>query len=673
MEQKRLNQTSAYRFKRFVRKSYNAFNSMHKVVNIGVVAGCTLTMAYTANAVAQTNTPQQPLKIMESELEEVMVSASRIEAPINQTAKLVTIITKEQLSQAPVQSIADLLNYTANIDLQQRGAHGVQADISIRGGSVNQTTILLNGINISNPHTGYYSLDIPINLSDIERIEILHGPAALVYGSGAFAGGINIITKKETSEKLFATIQGGMHNLKGVEIRSTAKKGIANHSFSAGYNSSDGYIANSDYDIYNLLWQSRLQFRENSKIDLQLGYNDKRYGANTFYTAAYPEQYEQTSTYMGTIKGEFGSVLKIVPILYWNRHHDQFDLVRNTTFGRNFHRNDTYGANLIIAYHSKFGNTTLGGEIRREDILSSKLGHDLANVHRKYTQYDDRTISSLAFEHNITINKVTLAGGILFNYTTLDDKGKFYPSLSISYRPTYNLKIHSSWDKSTRLPTFTELYYTTITHEGNEQLKSEKSESVELGLSYTKGNLKAYATGFMMWGRNIIDWVKMDINGEKKVASWNHTKIDTKGIEVGIQYRLGNTFPFLGEDASIKLDYTRMHQTFDTKEYSSKFALCYLRDKFTTQFNHRIIGDLSANWYFRFQKRMGQFIINEGKADEHTKNFPAYSRLDLKLNYKWEKINIFLNCENIYDTQYFDLANIPQAGFWLSGGINITL
>lgn len=673
MEQRRFNQTSAYRFKRFVRKSYNAFNSMHKVVNIGVVAGCTLTMAYTANSVAQTSSIQQPLKIMESELEEVMVSASRIEAPINQTAKLVTIITKEQLSQAPVQSIADLLNYTANIDLQQRSPHGVQADISIRGGSVNQTTILLNGINISNPHTGYYSLDIPINLSDIERIEILHGPAALAYGSGAFAGGVNIITKKEASEKIFATIQGGMHNQKGVEIRSTAKTGIANHSLSASYSSSDGYIANSDYDIYNLLWQSRLQLKENSKIDFQLGYNDKKYGANTFYTADYPEQYEQTSTYIGTVKGEFGTKLKIVPILYWNRHHDQFDLVRNTSFGRNFHRNDTYGANLILSYYSKWGNTSLGGEIRREDIISSKLGHDRVNNHRKYSQYDDRTISSLAFEHNININKVTLAGGILYNYTTLDKKGKFYPSLSISYRPIESLKIHSSWDKSTRLPTFTELYYTTITHESNDKLKSEKSESVELGLSYTKGNFKAYTTGFMMWGRNIIDWVKIDINGEKKTASWNHTRIDTKGIEAGIQYRLGSILPFLGEEASIKIDYTRMHQTFDTQQFSSKFALCYLRDKFTTQLNHHIIKNLSLNWYFRVQKRMGEFTLNEGKPDEHKKAFPTYSRLDLKLNYKWDKTNLFINCENIYDTQYFDLANIPQAGFWLSGGINITL
>ncbi len=134
---------------------------------------------------------------MEKELDEVMVTASRVETPVNQVAKLVTIITKEQIEQAPVQSIQDLLVYAANIDVIQRGGHGVQADISIRGGSFDQNAVLLNGVNLTNAQTGHYSFDIPINLSDIERIEIIHGPAALIYGSSAFSGGESTLLQRK--------------------------------------------------------------------------------------------------------------------------------------------------------------------------------------------------------------------------------------------------------------------------------------------------------------------------------------------------------------------------------------------------------------------------------------------------------------------------------------------
>ncbi|WP_080905823.1 TonB-dependent siderophore receptor [Parabacteroides sp. Marseille-P3160] len=674
MNKKIFNEQKAYRFRRFARKAYSAFNSMHRIVNHGVVAGCVLSVVHTTSTKAQTVAEDpSPAHPLEQELDEVMVTASRIEMPIAQTAKLVTVITKEQIAQAPVRSIADLLNYAANVDLVQRGGHGVQADISIRGGSADQTAVLLNGINITNPHTGHYSLDLPINLSDIERIEVLHGPAALVYGTGAFSGGINIITKKKADAKAYANVEFGMHELRDMELRGAVRTGIADHSLSVGRGSSDGYIANSDYDLYNVLWQTRLNLKNESKLDFQLGYNDKKYGANTFYTADFPNQYEQTATYMGTIKGEFGSTLKIVPILYWSRHHDQFDLIRDSTYGRNYHRSDTYGANLILSYRSNFGNTSLGGELRREDIMSSKLGYPMVEPHRRYAKYDGRTIASLALEHTLTINRLTLSAGALLSHNTLDDKTRLYPSVSVSYRPMDEWNLYGSWSKSSRLPTFTDLFYTTETHEGNEGLKSEKSESAELGLKYNRGILSAYATGFLMWGRNIIDWVEVEVDGKSKYASWNHTEVNTQGVELGTKLVLGELIPVLGRKASLGIDYARMNQTCDTDNEKSLYSLNYLRDKFTAQLHHRIFGGLSAGWYFRFQKRMGQYKVYENHKDTGRRaDYPFFSTLDLKLNYELQALDIYLDLNNFYDTDYFDRGSIPQAGFWLTGGIRYT-
>ncbi len=667
---KRLNDQQAFRFRRFVRKAYSAFNSMHKVVNIGVLTSSMLAFAHLSPVSAQQGAGTVADKMPEEELDEVTVTAARVETPLAQSARLVTVITRAQIEQAPVQSLQELLAYAAHIDVIQRGGHGVQADISIRGGSADQTAILLNGINLTNPHTGHYNLDLPVNLSDIERIEIIHGPSALIYGSGAFSGGINIITKKEIDARVYANAEAGMHNLWRGDVRGAAEIGRTRNSLSAGYQSSDGYIPHSDYQMYNLLWQTRWKARENAYLDMQLGYNNKHYGANTFYSAKFPNQYERTSAYMATLKGSFGQTLRVIPILYWSRHYDQFDLIKDTPKGRNFHRGDTYGANLIFQYTSRIGTTTLGGEVRREDIVSSKLGKPRAHPEGDYTKYDDRTTSSVTLEHTYATSRFSLSAGALVNYNTLTDAVRFYPSVSAAYRPAEGLKIATTWSQSTRMPTFTDLYYTQETHHANEHLKPERSESVDLGVTYDRPLVSAYVKGFLMWGRDMIDWVRT--SGDAKWASWNLTEVDKQGVEIGATLRPGQQWPTLGH-SELSISYARMNQTADSKGLESKYLLNYLRDKLTVQLRHPVYRNFSAAWHFRLQKRMGNYRRFEGSADAGLHPYPAFSVLDLKLNYKLRNVDLHVNLNNLYDTQYYDVGNVPQAGFWLMGGVTYRL
>ena len=676
MKQLNVFKKRAYRFKRFARKSYSAFNSLRMVVNIGVITSCMLTFAHATPTAAQnSNEVEHPGNSLETELEEVMVTASRIEMPLAQTPKLVTVISKEQIAQTPAQSIQDLLVYAANVDILQRGSHGAQADVSIRGGSFDQTAILLNGINLSNAQTGHYSFDIPLNLSDIERIEIVQGPSALIYGAGAFSGGINIITKKTTTEKLYLRTESGMHNLKGLEMRGSAQTGIANHTLSVGRNSSDGFAHNTDYDIYNLLWQTRLNLKSDSQLDFQWGYNNKSYGANSFYTPAFLEQYERTSTYMATIKGEFGSALKFIPIVYWSRHLDQFDLVKDTDYGRNHHQGDTYGTNLILQYTSRYGVTSASAEVRKDDMLSSNLGYEMARPRGKYTVYCDRTNISSTVEHTLNLDKWVLSAGVLMNYNTFIDDGlDFYPSISASYRPVPAFGIASSWSKASRIPTFTDLFYNTATHTANENLLMEESESIDLSFKYRNRLVDANLTGFILWGTNMIDWIKA--SAEDKSTATNLTSLDTKGIEAHARFRLGVVCPALGHKPTLALGYLHLWQTYNTNGFISESAnkLNYLRDKFTAQLNHPIYGRFSAGWYFRYQKRMGVYSLYEnGVSLGQTGNYPAFSTLDVKLKYQYKQLELNVSLNNLYNTKYVDLGNIHQPGFWLLGGINYTL
>ena len=130
------------------------------------------------------------------ELKEVIVSENR--ASFSQNITNVHIIKSEDIRNAPVQSIEELLEYALNVDVRQRSGQGIQSDISIRGGNFEQVLIMLNGIKMNDPQTGHHNMDIPVSLEQIKRIEILTGGASRVFGNYAFTGSINIITKKFT-------------------------------------------------------------------------------------------------------------------------------------------------------------------------------------------------------------------------------------------------------------------------------------------------------------------------------------------------------------------------------------------------------------------------------------------------------------------------------------------
>lgn len=674
MNQKQFGKPRAFRFKRFSHKAYSAFNSMRKVVNIGVVAGCVLTFAHATETSAQSSlNSRESEKITEKELDEVTVTASRIELSANQAAKQVTVITRKEIEQAPVQSIQDLLNYVSGIDVQQRGGHGVQADVSIRGGSFDQTAILLNGVNLSNPQTGHYSFDIPINLSDIECIEIVYGPSSLIYGASAFSGGINIITRKDPDHKAYARVEAGAHNLLNTEARGVLKNDGVTTQLSAGYMTSSGYINNSDYDIFNLLSQTRLNI-EKSKVDVQLGFNDKKYGANTFYSAAYPNQYEEINSYLASVKGEMGSKLKFIPQVYWNRHNDCFQLIKGdeSKVPYNYHKTDVYGSNLNLQYTSQLGITSFGAEFRNEGIMSTVLGKKMDEPSGRFTHSDNRTNISYALEHNLLLDRFTLSVGILANYNTYLKKDyMFYPAINSSFRILDNFKVYASWNKATRMPTFTDLYYTTITHIGNSDLKPEDSESIDLGFKYNTPFVKAHITGYLMKGKNMIDWIKE--NPDDKWESRNITQIDKKGLDMGATFFFKELFPSIDPSTTLQLGYSRLHQDKSSGELISNFTLNYLRDKFTAQVNHPIYQGISANWNFRWQKRMGTYLKYESLKPTRQEPYPSFATLDLQINWKLKDFVATATVNNIFDRKYFDLGNIPQAGFWLMAGISYTL
>src|SRR5574344_1789994 len=281
------------RFKHFNRKGYSLFACLGKEVLIGTLSVSTLAIA-SVKCVAAQPVRNDSVRTNNKEvlLDEVSVTGSRAPLTALQSAKIVSVITREDIHRANAESINDLLKMATGVDVRQRGGFGVQTDISIDGGTFDQITILLNGVNISNPHTGHLAADFPVDLKDIERIEVLEGASARIFGSSAFNGAINIITRSDSQSNVRIGAEGGSFGTFGTNAGISLANGQWRNSISGGYQQSDGGTDNSDFKKRRGFYQGAYN---SNRLDLQwqAGLSSQDYGANTFYTAKFNNQYEE--------------------------------------------------------------------------------------------------------------------------------------------------------------------------------------------------------------------------------------------------------------------------------------------------------------------------------------------------------------------------------------------
>lgn len=629
-----------------------------------------ITACFFINAKAEI--PQQNI-----ELNELEIVAGRTKMYSN-LGRIVSVIDKTEIEKIAVRDINDLLDYISGIDVRQRGMYGVQADVSIRGGSFDQILVLLNGVNITDPQTGHYNLDIPLDLSDVSRVEILQGSSARLLGPNAFSGAINIITDEKSQSNVSLQTTSGSYGYLSNVLTGNRTDEKLNALGSVSHRKSDGYTDNTDFNIANAYIQSSLKTDKAGKFNLQLAYQQKSFGANSFYSEKFPNQFEHTKTMFSALDWQlYTGQWNFTSQAYWRRHHDRFELFRNFQGAENFpwykdhnyHQTDVAGGKITISYAWKLGKSSLGVDVRHEHIYSTVLGTALENAKKvpfeadkNFTKEADRSLSTLFFDHSAVFGKWYASGGIAITrnkqFGTHANGG-----VDLAYRPTKFSRIFVNANSAIRLPTFTDLYYQSATQISNPDLKPEKSTTFELGTKINPMNWTIEATAFYRLGNNIIDWVKTP--DAEKWESRNLTNVNAMGFEFSSEYRFKNTFL-----QSIKANYSFLSLDKIAEGFDSKYALDYLKHKLVFNLNHALFPKTSMHWNLAMFDRSGTYT---NFASNNPVNYKPYWMLNTKLMHKGKRMTFFAELNNILNQKYVEFGGIEQPGINFNTGIKIAL
>ena len=668
-------------FKKFGRKGYSIFQSLHKMVRIGCLSISYLLFAIPANAERNMMIAGHDSinSMKDVEIEEVVVSAQRAPVAFSQVARIVKVIGKEEIQSAPVQSLQDLLRYAMDVDVRQRGGLGVQTDISIRGGSFDQVLILLNGININDPQTGHHSLNLPVSFDAIDRIEILEGPASRIYGPNAFSGAINIITGSSDTSNLKGRLTGGQYGYVDGGLDGTIVSGKVRNFISVDHRSSDGYIRNTDFKLTDLFYQGKL-VTKGGLLDWQAGQTDRGFGANSFYTPAYPDQYEHVKTTFASIKLESNGKIHLTPSLYWRRNQDHFELFRYPDLipswytTDNYHLTDVYGVNLNSWFVSILGKTALGTDFRSENIISNVLGTPLVKPipvpgegGHFFTKSDSRSNFSLFAEHTVYLQKFTVSAGVMANRNSqLGEKWNFFPGVDLSYQISTIIKWYASINSSLRMPTFTDLYYSSPTNKGNAALQPEKAVEYESGFKYQLKGVDGHLAYFHRSGKNMIDWVRKP--ADNVWYAQNITELNTDGLEFSVKINPGKVLEKSIFIQSINLSWSYLTQNKQSGIYASQYVLDYLKNKINLGISHKIVKNIGINWQISYLDRNGTFTNWEGTKYGKEVGYRPSVLVDSRLYWTKKRSTLYLEASNLFDQTYHDFGNVHEPGRWLKIG-----
>lgn len=571
------------------------------------------------------------------EHETIVVTGTAEPIPLSEADRDVSVVRLPEQQRPLYESWFDLLRLDPALDLQQQVPGGFQADLSIRGATFGQTLVLLNGMRMDDVQTGHFNLDLPVPIEMLSGLEVLKGAGSALYGSDAIGGVVNART--EPLEPGEFRLLAGAGNFGFNQEHAVTSFGQSWWQEELGFarDFSSGFMTDRDYR--NLALSSLSTFKSRlGATSLLFAYSDRPFGANDFY-GALEEQWERTKTWFASGHQDLGG--KTEANFAFRKHTDLYVYIRDDpAFYTNHHTEESWQGNL--RRHDKLpahGVLSYGVEGLAESIRSTNLGVHSRTRGSGYVFYDLRSV-----------RRYSLSAGIREEVYGTHDVATS-PSLSGAAWLSSRFKLRASASRAFRLPSYTDIYYSSPSTLGNTNLKPESATSYEGGLDgYLKSDLHASVTVFQRRDSNVIDYVEPA--GSTIFQAQNLPQLHFTGVEASMVWD-----PRPSQHFSVS--FAALHGQFASPQnIVTEYTFAYP------------VHDAVLEWRGAIAKhvigrtRIG--VINRPGSD-------AYAVWDASAAYSTGRVRPFLQLTNITSTVYQEIPLVAEPKRGVIGGVELYL
>lgn len=603
-------------------------------------------------------------------LEPLTIQENRIRVPFSEDARSISIINAKQLRELPASHLSEVLSTIAGVDIRSRGA-AVQSDVSLRGSTFDETLVLLNGMKMSDPQSGHHLMNLPIGFYDIERVEVLKGAAARIFGQNAYAGAINVITKTPTKRAVSVRTFAGLgitdsndsttYQDHGISLGLSLPGESVSQYMSYTRNGSNGHQFNSDFTMDNAFYQATISTLP-GVLKVQGGFGSRDFGANGFYAGN--NEREKVLTALAGIDYELTGVGTLTKArTYFRQNKDDYKFhFENPQWFHNVHLTKSLGLELHHTRSWGAGTTGLGIEFRNEAIEGVEEEQLAANP---LLNDDSRYNAGIYIDHMIEAGGFTATPGVYTNYHQ-DYGTQMFPGIDLAYRASTNVLLHANAGRTYRTPTFFDLYYSSDNAKtyGDPNLESGVANNFEIGAKIKTDIIRMELTGFIVDAVTTIDWVSDPTDTTFTWQAMNFDNVKKTGAEFALGYNNEK-----GKGPKVDFNYTYINSTLDNNQFKSRYALSNLKH----QMNLLVSQDLgninfTLNTKFRARPSSSDADVLAG-ADDLTK----YWIMDLRGSYKMDNGRVYLEGSNLLNTQFVEVGTVKQLGTWVRAGLQIDL
>lgn len=635
---------------------------------------------------------------------DVVVTATRTAEEVKVIPQTVEVITSEDIEKLGATDVYQALKLASNVDVSRAGMTG--HNVMVRGMSTNHTLILINGMRRAGEDTSVtqnvYALG-RLSLSDIERIEIVRGPASAQYGSDALGGVINIITKKSgAAPSVLAGVSTGTESINNYYHINFGKQGNFSGSLDMRfskirkqmYEDSEGSNFYGPQQEFN--FDGNFDLGRNQNLNINLGYYHEQTAAD------YIDVYSDTvGMYTTKDKKEWYDYTRKDFSLAWTGKTPRNDWMIRTYYSHLDKDNNMYNyrstlpgpmESILGGMYPKYdwdkskyqlfgieGKDTMsigedhlltfGAEYRTNKVEGTRMGDGGKNVHsedrwgngtqitKDYSEQDVDTYAAYIQDEWMVNDKLMLIPSIRYDHDS-SFGGKTTPKIGATYFVNDHNRIKANWGKGFKAPTISELYMSmtramgpyTVTVLGNPDLQPEESESWDISYEYDDDKNWAKITYFENDVENLI--TSEAVNGNIWVN--RYVNIDEAEID-GVELELGR---HLNKNWTVKLT----SNWLDAMDKTNDERLDYRAKNITTL--QLMYDDLKP---YGYSVVLWNQWVNKYRYDKDGDPADAtYSTLNLTVNKKFGKGNrIFAGVDNIFDEEKLDAYLYGR--MWVAG------